>query len=225
MDEREARMGWAMVAEPADAMAHLLTEKLGVIEAWAWLKTESSAVPVTGREGKEIASRLPAWRARLASCKVDALLPKWLRAGHRFLIPSDLNWPLDTDSLEAVPFGLWFIGNEKVLEALPGSVALVGARAATRYGEQVATQLAYELSQKDVVTISGGAYGIDAAAHRGALAGGGSTLSVQAGGLDRLYPQLNAQMFSQIQQEGGILSQIGPGGGVLLGGDSWIEIG
>ena len=84
MDEREARMGWAMVAEPADAMAHLLTEKLGVIEAWAWRKTESSAGPVTGREGKELASRLPAWRARLASCKVEALLPKWLRAGHRF---------------------------------------------------------------------------------------------------------------------------------------------
>lgn len=113
------------------------------------------------------------------------------------------------------PLALWVKG--PAADELPmlgmRSVGLVGARAASSYGEHVATELAYRLARRDVTVISGGAYGIDAAAHRGALAAEGLTVLISAGGLDRPYPAGNATLFDRVAETGLLISESPPGAG------------
>jgi DNA processing protein len=91
------------------------------------------------------------------------------------------------------------------------AVAVVGARAATSYGEHVAAEFSYSLARADVTIVSGGAYGIDAAAHRGALAAGGQSVLVSAAGLDRPYPTGNAELFRRVAESGLLVSESPPG--------------
>lgn len=100
---------------------------------------------------------------------------------------------------------LWVQGDESALHKLDGSVAIVGARAATGYGEHVAMELAAGLAVRDRVVISGGAYGIDGMAHRAALASRGGTIAVLAGGLDRLYPAGHEALLRRIANTEGCL--------------------
>lgn len=109
----------------------------------------------------------------------------------------------------ARPFALWVWGQLP----FPGqeSVSLVGARASTAYGNAVTTDLAYDLVSQGVCVVSGGAYGIDSAAHRGALrsaqhsrpSSGCPTVAILCGGLQNLYPAGNTTLFEQIVQAGG----------------------
>lgn len=96
-------------------------------------------------------------------------------------------------------------------EALARSVAVVGARAATGYGVHVATELGYGLADREWTVVSGGAYGIDAAAHRGALNAGGATVAVLACGVDRPYPMGNSALFDRIAETGLLVSEWMPG--------------
>jgi DNA processing protein len=91
------------------------------------------------------------------------------------------------------------------------AAAIVGSRAASAYGERVTAELAYGLAGHGVVVVSGGAYGIDAAAHRAAMAGGGATIIVSAGGLDRPYPAGNAALFDRAAERGLVVSESPPG--------------
>jgi DNA processing protein len=91
------------------------------------------------------------------------------------------------------------------------SVALVGSRASTAYGEHVAGDLAHRLGERGWTVVSGGAYGIDAAAHRGALAAGAPTVAVLACGVDRVYPSGNGALLERIAQDGLVVSEWPPG--------------
>ena len=93
------------------------------------------------------------------------------------------------------------------------SVAVVGARSATAYGEMVATEMAAGLGERGFTVVSGAAFGIDAAAHRGALALGSTTLAVLAGGVDRPYPSAHARLIDRIREVGAVLSEVPPGVG------------
>lgn len=95
------------------------------------------------------------------------------------------------------------LGDDRVFEA--PKVAIVGTRAASTYGKAVAMKFAEQLSAAGVVVVSGGALGIDTAAHQGALSGGTGTVAILAGGIDRLYPASNRQLFDRIVAEGGLL--------------------
>src|SRR5690606_30714173 len=96
---------------------------------------------------------------------------------------ADPEWPTQIDDLDAhAPFCLWVRGDASALRRLERSVAVVGARAASRYGDHVAMELAAELAGGGIPVVSGGAYGIDGAAHRAALAAGGLTVAMLAGG-------------------------------------------
>ncbi len=88
---------------------------------------------------------------------------------------------------------------------------MVGARASSSYGEHVAAELASGLSDNGITVVSGGAYGIDAAAHRGALVGSGVTVAVLACGVDVSYPKRNSALFSRIVEEGLVVSELPPG--------------
>jgi DNA processing protein len=109
------------------------------------------------------------------------------------------------------PLALWARGPGELAALGIRSVGLVGSRAATSYGEHVTAELGYGLARYGVAVVSGGAYGIDAAAHRSALAGDGYTVLVSAGGLDRPYPSGNAALFDRVASTGLVLSESPPG--------------
>ncbi|WP_375478385.1 DNA-processing protein DprA [uncultured Jatrophihabitans sp.] len=108
------------------------------------------------------------------------------------------------------PLALWVQGFADITALGARSVGLVGARAATGYGERVAAELAADLAGRGFEVVSGGAYGIDAAAHRGALSAG-VTVLVSAGGLDRAYPPANATLFERVAETGAVISESPPG--------------
>jgi DNA processing protein len=103
-------------------------------------------------------------------------------------------------------------GDPDLATLVARSVALVGARASTAYGDHVATDLAVGLADRRFTVVSGGAYGIDAAAHRGAVVAGAPTVVLLAGGVDRPYPAGNAQLLRRVLEVGGsVVSEVPPG--------------
>jgi DNA processing protein len=109
------------------------------------------------------------------------------------------------------PTKLWVRGNGDLAELTQRAVAVVGSRACTQYGEHVAANLGLHLSTRSWTVVSGGAYGIDSAAHRGVLAANGDTVAVLACGLDRPYPASNASLFNRIAEYGLVVSAYEPG--------------
>ncbi|WP_425560404.1 DNA-processing protein DprA [Luedemannella flava] len=148
------------------------------------------------------------------------------RLGVDLLTPLDDGWPhqlrdlvrLSRDNGRIVdrdtdpPLCLWVRGAEPLADACDRSVSVIGARAATAYGEHMASELAYGLAQRGWTVVSGGAFGIDAAAHRGALAAGGVTIAILACGVDRPYPLSLSGMFERIVDGGGLLLSEWPPG-------------
>lgn len=124
--------------------------------------------------------------------------------GFEFLIPSQ-----KFDDLPAPPIGLIIKGNRELLERK--SISIVGTRNPTPYGQKVAAEIAANFVDRDWVVTSGGAYGIDTAAHKGALISEGETIAVLACGLDVLYPAGNARLFSEIAETGLLISEYLPG--------------
>jgi len=160
------------------------------------------------------------WTTRMAEAEPERDLERAAAAGARFVIPGDEEWPEQVEVLAeagqltrraGVPFGLWARGPAQLRKALEQSVALVGARACSSYGEHVAAELATGLGDNGMTVVSGGAYGIDAAAHRGALAGSGVTVAVLACGVDVSYPKSNSALFSRIVEDGLVVSELPPG--------------
>jgi DNA processing protein len=155
----------------------------------------------------------------------EAALKRARRLGARVVVPSDDEWPTGVDALDTLeldapgrinqdtrtPLCLWVRGAWPLDEALEKSVAVVGARAASSYGNHVTGGIAYGLAEHGWTVVSGGAFGIDAAAHRAALAAGGLTVAVLACGVDRPYPVGNAALFEQIADAGLLISEWPPG--------------
>ena len=140
--------------------------------------------------------------------------------GVRIVTRSDPEWPAQLDDLgEHAPLCLWVRGQPAKLGRLTPSVALVGARAATSYGEHVALELSADLAGGGIPVVSGGAYGIDGAAHRAALAMGGLTVALLAGGADRAYPAGHTELIGRIAEHGLVVER----GAVRLGADQ-VEI-
>jgi DNA processing protein len=140
--------------------------------------------------------------------------------GARFVIPGDEEWPDQLGDLQhcspvnrrgGVPPGLWLRGPGHLAALAERSVAVVGSRASTSYGAGVAADLGADLAQQGVTVVSGGAFGIDAAAHRGALAVSGPTVCVLANGVDVPYPAGNTALLSWIAREHLVVSELPPG--------------
>lgn len=142
----------------------------------------------------------------------QALLNRAAACDARIVIPGDEEWPVALDALgDAMPWALWVRGQSIARLNESRAVSIVGARSCTAYGEHVARELAHDLAIAGMPVVSGGAYGIDAAAHRGALAAGGFTVAVLASGVDLPYPQGNANLFDQIAERGALISESPPG--------------
>jgi DNA processing protein len=135
------------------------------------------------------------------------------------VVPGDEEWPQALDDLELseplqemgrTPLGLWVRGPLRLHE-LPTPVAVVGSRSSTTYGEQVASELAAGLARAGAAVVSGAAFGIDQAAHRGAVAMDAPTVAVLACGADRVYPAAHQQLIEHIATTGAVVSEAAPG--------------
>ena len=204
--ERLAAMAWTRLAEGEDAIATALVDNLGYANALEWLREAQAGAPVNERLRTSVAR----WCGRLDTEAFERDVQRSAKLGG-FLMPGDSLWPENLMDLGDVrPLGLWYHGDPEALKRL--SLAIVGSRDATEYGLRIARDFAFELSEQGVVIVSGGAFGIDTAAHRGALAAGGKTVVVLAGGVDRPYPRQNASLFGEVLAAGGVIVSESPPG-------------
>lgn len=129
------------------------------------------------------------------------------------MVPGDEAWPGDFAVLgDRAPLALWTRGDAGLLRtSLPGLVTITGARAATAYGEHVASMLAGDLAGQGRVVVSGAAYGIAAAVHRAALASGRPSIAGMASGVDRPYPAEHRELLDGIADNGVLVSEMPPG--------------
>ena len=127
-----------------------------------------------------------------------------------FITPEDNDWPISLADLATPPIGLVIAGDRSVLLKLDKSISIVGSRQPTNYGLQLSYSLASQASLAQLVVVSGGAYGIDTAAHQGALSVGGLSIAVLAGGINRLYPLENQKLFKDITKSGLLISEVMP---------------
>jgi DNA processing protein len=226
-DERRARAALSRLAEPGDVVLAALVAAHG------------PAAVVEGLRAGQTFERRQArdWQVRLAGYDPDSDLEAAERVGARLVCPGDPEWPGPLDDLVGVvslergpagastpphgrpdrirnggaPLALWARGPGRLDELCGSSVALVGSRAATAYGIEVGGDLAHSVARRGVTVVSGAAYGVDGAAHRGALAADSPTVAVLAGGVDVAYPRGHATLLTRIAEDGLVLSEVPPG--------------
>lgn len=144
------------------------------------------------------------------------------RRGGRLITPDDDEWPvlgftafgssvLRDKSRSGPPIVLWAIGPARLDDVADRAAAVVGTRASTAYGDHIAADFAAGLAEHDVAVVSGGAYGIDGAAHRSALAADGVTVAALAGGIDILYPAGHSALLHRIGATGLLITEYPPG--------------
>ncbi|GCB45706.1 DNA-processing protein DprA [Streptomyces sp. NL15-2K] len=200
------RVFLARVIEPGDEVAGRWVREFGVDEVVRRLREGGVALP--GVSDKRWAGLLA--RAGEAEPRRDLAVARG--AGVRFVRPGDGEWPGQLDDLgDARPLGLWVRGRASLRMWALRSVAVVGARACTEYGAHMAATLAAGLAERGWVVVSGGAYGVDGAAHRGALGAGGATVAVLACGVDRPYPRGHTQLITRIAEQGLVVGELPPG--------------
>lgn len=205
--ERLARAALSRLGEPGDAALGRWLTRLDALDVVRAIRDGTPAEQL----GVDTA-RLAAYRARMPGLDPVADLERVRSVGGRFIIPGDAEWPSQLDDLgQGRPTGLWVVGTGSLRLLALRSVAVVGARACTAYGAHVAGDLAAQLAERGWVVVSGGAYGIDAAAHRGALAVDGPTVGVLACGVDVAYPRGNTSLIRRIAEQGLLVSELPPG--------------
>ena len=218
---RRARAWLSRAAEPGATDIWRYVEDLGPVEAVRRLRAGTAPDRVRGLVGTR--------------AHQDATLEDLRRADRcdaRFVIPEDDEWPAfalhaltlavaeepldhrdqsDRTRAPVPPVGLWVRGSARLDTVTDRSVAVVGSRASSAYGEHVAAELGHQLGERGWTVLSGGAYGIDAAAHRGALAAEAPTVAVLACGVDRVYPAAHGALFARIAESGLLMSEWPPG--------------
>ena len=206
--EAAARVAWSVLVEPGDGVAGALIQALGAVQALRSAFGEVGSSPPAVIPPRALSEGLARWRPRAHTRAVrDAVLAA-RSVGAQLLLPGDELWPDGLHDLDAhQPVLLWARGDVERLRATTAA-AIVGARAATAYGERIAGEIAGDLATGGALVVSGGAYGIDGAAHRAALGAGGATAAYLAGGVDRAYPVGHQQLFDRIRQAGVVLSEV-----------------
>ncbi|MFG2206358.1 DNA-processing protein DprA [Streptomyces sp. NPDC048638] len=204
--ERTARAALTRVIEPGDETAGRWLREMGPEALWRAL-SEDLDPPEHARPEKIAGLRLRATHAR-----PEADLAAVAALGGRFLIPGDEEWPAQLEDLgDGRPIGLWVRGAANLRFWALRSVAVVGARACTEYGAHLATTLGAALAERGWTVASGAAYGVDGAAHRGALAADGPTLAVLASGVDHAYPRGHTELIARIAEQGLLVAELPPG--------------
>jgi DNA processing protein len=207
-------MAWAYLSRVAEAPCPEMTAFVGRVGAL------EAAERIRRRAVSDELDRVTSAR-RDVDCAAEDL-DLIARLGGRLVTRDDAEWPavafrafagvdLRRNPNGVAPLALWVIGEAALCDVAQRAAAVVGTRAATAYGEHVAAELAAGLCQRDVAVISGGAYGIDGAAHRAALTVDGATVAVLACGADVPYPAGHAALLERIRGRGVVVSEYPPG--------------
>ena len=218
---RRARAWLSRVTEPGTVDFWRFVDAVGPVEAARRVRA--------GRAPERIRALVGA-RAQQDETLAD--LRRAERCGARLIVPEDDEWPAvplhaltvavsgepddhkrqsDRTLAPVPPVALWARGPARLDEVVERSVAIVGSRASTAYGEHVAAELGHQLGERAWTVVSGGAFGIDAAAHRGAMAAEAPTVAVMACGVDRPYPAAHGALFHRIAETGLLVSEWPPG--------------
>jgi DNA processing protein len=212
-DETYARAALTYLAEPADPCLATLLRAHGAVVALDAISTgRLPAIAEAPRGKRAMESAMVRWRTRLPLLPPPDEVLAFREAGIRLIRPGDPEWPGQLADLgDAQPYALWLRGQADLRFNCLRSVAIVGSRAATAYGSYVAAEFAASVATRGLAVISGGAFGIDAAAHRGALGADGVTVAVLACGVDTPYPAAHTELFDAIAAQGVIASEWPPG--------------
>ena len=210
IESRFAHAVWSGLVEPGDGIAGLLVAQHGAGAAPAVVERRPAsrlASDVLSEADAQLA--LDRWMPRLSPPTMLQWLRQAARYGVRLNIPGDAGWPEGFADLQHNgPLALWTRGREEALAALSHSIALVGARAATGYGEHITMEASAGLVDRGFAVVSGAAYGIDGMAHRAALASRGQTIAFLAGGVDRFYPSGHDALLTKIVEQGLVASEL-----------------
>lgn len=198
--ERLARAGLTRLAEPGDR------ELVSNVNAYGAEQVLAAIV-----DGSYESTRLEDYRVRLPELDPVRDLERCARRGGRFLCPGDPEWPAQVEEVYPPPVGLWVRGSRDLADMTQQAITVVGARGASPHGRRVAEDLAAEVAERGWTVVSGAARGIDGAAHRGALAVGGTTVAVLACGVDVIYPRGHEDLLDQIAAAGLIISEVPSG--------------
>ncbi len=208
IDDRLARVALGRLTEPGDPTVARLVAQLGAPGLYDALAAEGDTQGLR----VDVATRL-------RGLDPAADLERAAKSGIRHLIPGDDEWPTQVDDLSRAellnerggpPLGLWVKGPRR-LDELTASVAVVGSRSATTYGAEIAAGIGAGLVRAGHTVVSGAAFGIDHAAHRGALAVEGSTVAVLACGVDRAYPPAHKELLDHLGRTAAVVAEVSPG--------------
>ena len=201
LDEKTAKLILFSSVDPVNTFWQGEVLRNGAVNTYQKIIKSSSYLKI---------SDFPQIRNRVLKANVENLKSEIIAANAQFISSEDFDWPVSCQDLSAPPMGLVIKGERELLTKLNNSISIVGSRRPTIYGLNVANQLATDACRQEIVVISGGAFGIDTAAHQATLMAGGKTLAVLAGGVNNLYPPENHQMFSQIAENGLLISEVMP---------------
>ncbi|WP_406294636.1 DNA-processing protein DprA [Streptomyces sp. NBC_00624] len=206
--ERLARAALTRVLEPGDERGGRWLREIGATELIRRITTrDGSAEQLRGMTAK----RLAGYRLRAETVDPERDLASVAAVGGRFVCPGDREWPGQLDDLGySRPTGLWVRGRPDLRLWALRSVAVVGARACTPYGAHMAASLGAGLAELGWVVVSGAAFGVDGAAHRGALSAGGATMAVLACGVDVAYPRGHAELIGRVAEQGLVIGELPP---------------
>ncbi|GAA1215351.1 DNA-processing protein DprA [Rhodoglobus aureus] len=217
IEDRFARATWSGLAEPGDRLAGRAIQQLGAARALSAVVEHRDAArfaaelsadgdPVPEDDMRQAIER---WLPRLKSDTALIALRQAARFGARLLTREDALWPTRLNDLDwHAPSALWVRGADAALAGIADGIALVGARAATGYGEHITMEASAGLVDRGYTIISGAAYGIDGMAHRAALASQGLTVAFLAGGVDRFYPSGHDSLLTRIVESGAVISEL-----------------
>ncbi|QIM20448.1 DNA-protecting protein DprA [Phycicoccus sp. HDW14] len=202
-DDRWARVALSFLVEPGN---------LGIVQSLATVGGAQSLAAVRERRAGS-----PELYVRLRDLDLEALVRGVRDAGARVLVPGDPEWPDVLDRHRKTPYCLYVRGDPDLARLSERAVAVVGSRAATSYGLRVAAELGEGLASRGWTVVSGAAFGIDAAAHRGALSAEGSTVAVLACGVDVPYPRAHERLIDAVAETGSVVSEVPPGAEPMRG--------
>ena len=216
-EESYARAALTYLAEPADhwlnglISAHGATRTLEAIRSGR-LPDPSGDFPLPQFMRRTLQRSLERWRVRLDELPTPDEVIAFRRSGIRLVCPGNPEWPEQLADLGVEqPYALWLRGSADLRFNCLHSIAVVGSRAATAYGSYVAAELAASVAARGWAVVSGGAFGVDASAHRGALGADGVTVAVLACGVDVPYPVGHAELLEAVAAQGVIVSEWPPG--------------
>ena len=192
------------------ARAHLFAAIEGGSPFWSKEISDLGAIEVRDRLLSGEYSAAAKIVDRLKICTGEEVIAQITKAGAFILTPEDIDWPKSLNDLATPPIALLVKGQRENLAHLKNSISIVGTRNPTSYGLRIAGDFGVGVADHEWAVVSGGAIGIDAAAHKGCLVGEGITVAILGGGFNKNYPATNERLFAEICESGILISEVMP---------------